>query len=455
MNKLARTTDPQGRGGSGSTGNSGQDDAWSRLAEIREVDVGPNAEIAVRFVLIGLASGALTYATGSWAFVAWAVLTISFMIIYRWRLSRAGPETAERDYPRIILLNAVNTMVFAAMPVYLWITSDVFTLKAIAICGIICHTMYNLVAHRYWNVVAFWEVGTVLLSISVIAIYEIIQAPTDTARLLIAVGCIAFSGYAVVAQTYRIRDRRALHRSRSAELDAQKMSAMAKVTGGIAHDFNNLLTAIQGNIELAELTHDPKERRSYLQQARASTERGGALVAQMMAYVGKSQLYVTDLELREFLPDIRRKLALLMVSGLRVDVEPLKTSLVTRTDRALLETALINLALNAKQALSGQSGAISLRASPAPPDRLDGTGLDPSQSYVLFEMRDTGPGVAEPMLPLLTEPFYTTKPAGEGSGMGLSMVKGFVEQQGGSMTLRNHPEGGLEVSLFLPAGTPA
>jgi signal transduction histidine kinase/CheY-like chemotaxis protein len=248
--------------------------------------------------------------------------------------------------------------------------------------------------------------------------------------------------------TFDITDERLAH-ERMAQ--AQKMEALGLLTGGLAHDFNNILTVVQGNLAaLAEIPALEPYLSEYLKPALDASLRGSDLIRGLLSFARKHPLssQVEDLNLalintstllRGVLPDT---LSLLM--------EPAAQPLLVRLDRNQLQDALLNLVLNARDATGGR-GRIrvccgKVRVDPELAARLD---LKPGQ-YARICVEDDGCGMDQATMDRVFEPFFSTKAAGQGSGMGMSMVYGFVQQSSGAIELSSKVGQGTTVTLFFP-----
>ena len=218
---------------------------------------------------------------------------------------------------------------------------------------------------------------------------------------------------------------------------AQKMEALGQLTGGIAHDFNNLLMIVSGNVERALRTvpSEANERRN-LENALTATGRAGDLTKQLLAFARKSTLLLIPQQIDEIINGVSDLLA--RAAGERITVElavpaGLPPAIV---DRNQLESAVLNLVINARDAMP-DGGVIRIEAQDLPDDTR-------------LTISDNGHGMDPETLAKAAEPFFTTKPVGSGSGLGLSQVYGFVEQIGGRMEIASQPGTGTQVSLYLP-----
>ncbi len=241
-------------------------------------------------------------------------------------------------------------------------------------------------------------------------------------------------------------------RIREAELaQAQKMEAVGQLTGGIAHDFNNLLTVILGNLELLEVVcRDRVDLKSYVGAAVAATKRGGALTQRLLAFSRRQSLSPDSLDVGGLIENVSHLLRRTLGEDitLQVDIKssPLWPCLI---DRHQLENVILNLALNARDAMP-KGGTLRFELSNHTLRERSLAGSAVAGDYVKLRVVDSGHGVAADVLPHVFEPFFTTKPPGEGSGLGLSMVYGFVRQSGGDVEIESKEGRGTTVSLLLP-----
>ncbi|MCW2245878.1 PAS domain S-box-containing protein [Azospirillum fermentarium] len=238
---------------------------------------------------------------------------------------------------------------------------------------------------------------------------------------------------------------------------AQKMEAIGKLTGGVAHDFNNLLQIISGNLQLLErdAAMDTNGHRR-LQTAIAAVGRGAKLAAQLLAFARRQPLEPRPVDLSRLLggmDDLLRR-ALGETVHAATHAEPgLWPALI---DPAELENVVLNLAVNARDAMAG-SGALTIRLENAVLDVHAAARLPDAApgDYVMLSVADTGCGMAPDVLERVFEPFFTTKPDGQGTGLGLSMVYGFVRQSGGCVTIDSRVGEGTVVRLLLPRAATA
>jgi PAS domain S-box-containing protein len=234
-------------------------------------------------------------------------------------------------------------------------------------------------------------------------------------------------------------------RAEDALRQAQKMEAVGQLTGGIAHDFNNLLTPIMGGLELISHRLDDERLKRIAETGLEAARRGAKLTGQLLAFSRIQRINIAAVAVNDL---VRRMKDLLRhATGNLVSVE---LELDSEAGHALcdanqLENALLNLALNARDAMpEGGTLVISTRALPSqPPAELAGG------DYVELAVTDTGTGMSPEVAARATEPFFSTKPTGKGTGLGLAQVYGIVSQSGGAMRIESEPGRGTAVRLVL------
>lgn len=235
-------------------------------------------------------------------------------------------------------------------------------------------------------------------------------------------------------------------------VQSQKMEAIGHLAGGVAHDFNNLLTAISGHCDLLLLRHG-KDDPDYadLVQIHQNTNRAASLVSQLLAFSRKQVRMPEELDFGEVMADLVHLLNRLLGEKTALHYSQ-DTGLGTiRADKRQFEQVLMNLVVNARDAMP-EGGTIALRAtnSTLRQDLRRDRATVPAGDYVLLQVRDQGIGIAPERLPRIFEPFYTTKRAGEGTGLGLSTVYGIVKQSGGFIFVDSAVGEGTTFSLYFP-----
>ncbi|HKI99650.1 MAG TPA: PAS domain-containing protein [bacterium] len=242
-------------------------------------------------------------------------------------------------------------------------------------------------------------------------------------------------------------------RTREAELrQALKMEAVGQLTGGVAHDFNNLLTVVLGNLELLR-HYVPTESKAVelLERATAASERGAALTQRLLAFSRSQTLQPRPTDLNALVQGMHDLLRRTLGETIQVEMHLAPALWPTMIDPAQLENALLNLAINARDAMP-EGGRLLIETSNTWLDASFPALVDEVRPgpYAVLAVRDTGCGVPSDLIDRVFDPFFTTKEVGKGSGLGLSMVYGFVQQSAGQVRLDSETCQGTTVRMYLP-----
>ncbi|MBK5407737.1 response regulator [Pseudomonas sp. TH34] len=232
---------------------------------------------------------------------------------------------------------------------------------------------------------------------------------------------------------------------------SQKLEAIGGLTGGVAHDFNNLLQVVSGNLHLLA-RHEPDnlQVQRRVSAAIAAVERGAKLTSQLLAFARRQPLspaVYNPLRIYEGLGELLQRA---LGETIHIDVQLPQNPWCINVDRNQLENALLNLAINARDAMKGE-GVIRITGENIilnPPD-CAGKSINPGE-YVRLAVADSGAGMSPTILARAFEPFFTTKPNGHGTGLGLSMVFGFVRQSGGHVEVESVEGSGTMVQMYFP-----
>jgi signal transduction histidine kinase len=248
----------------------------------------------------------------------------------------------------------------------------------------------------------------------------------------------------------RIEERTREREQAMAQLfEAQKVDTIGQLTGGVAHDFNNLLMAILGSLQSLKkrIGEDPKSHR-LIDNALQGAERGASLTQRLLAFARRQELRPEVVDLRDLITGMQDLLRRGLGPGVELHHEISSRLPKVVVDANQLELAILNLALNARDAMQ-EGGELTITATPVAVAAEDPLGLK-AGLYVNICVRDTGEGMDEGTLARATEPFFTRKGLGKGTGLGLSMVHGMAAQSGGALNIRSEVGVGTEVELWLP-----
>ncbi|MBL8438036.1 MAG: PAS-domain containing protein [Zoogloeaceae bacterium] len=239
--------------------------------------------------------------------------------------------------------------------------------------------------------------------------------------------------------------------SQAALIQAQKMEAVGQLTGGLAHDFNNLLTIIIGNLStLKDKLPGGNMAGPYITPALQAAQRGAELIRRLLTFSRRQSLDPTAVEVTGLILNMTQLLSHSLSESIDIQTQLPDPPLYALADPHQLENALLNLAINARDAMP-QGGRLTISASAVKVEGKLANRFELARGdYVLIDVADTGFGIPAALLGRVFEPFFTTKPFGSGSGLGLSMVYGFVRQSGGNARIRSKPGRGTTVSFVLP-----
>ena len=237
--------------------------------------------------------------------------------------------------------------------------------------------------------------------------------------------------------------------------EAQRMDSIGKLTGGIAHDFNNLLAVVLGNLELLREVDDPKAREEMIGDAINATLKGRDLTLNMLSFARRAPLDPTEIDLNAVVRGMEPLLRRALPENISMEIRLSDPTWTVLADRSLTESALLNLVINARDA-SPAGGKLTVETANKHLGEEyiseRGEDIEPG-NYVMMAVTDTGMGIDPDALGRIFEPFFTTKAIAKNSGLGLSMVHGFIKQTGGAIRVYSEPGVGTAFKLFFRAAT--
>ena len=413
------------------------------------LDYGETPEVIARFVGV-VAGGIVLYFHSHWFIsLLWVFFFVKLHLFYFLFLRSRGEVVTRREHYIAATLFHLLLIAFLWLPAVLIVQDDeALNFAGAALIGCIlvflvyrCDTLMYLVIGEI--VIVAVMIGWILHYV----LPDFGQLPT---QLAVIVSGLALLGYLTRSILHGRSNRLASEAAAMGTAQAQKMAAIGRLAGGVAHDFNNILTAIQGNLELYDEFTDPRDKDDSVRRAHTASRQAEVLVRQLMVYARKSVMevgsYDVDLMFEQFLSLVRH----LVPGTVRVVTRRPEKGMFAWADSKQLVTALINLAQNAVDAMPN-GGVLTLSArewkSKQPVPTVDGDALPPG-SYVVFEVEDTGAGIDGAIMDRVVEPFFTTKPVGHGSGLGLSMVLGLARERGGGLQINSSAKG-TKVSILL------
>jgi PAS domain S-box-containing protein len=231
----------------------------------------------------------------------------------------------------------------------------------------------------------------------------------------------------------------------------QRMEAFGQLTGGIAHDFNNLLTVISGNLELLEMRLDDEKDRTFLKRAQDASEMGARLTGRLLTFARRRQYENTSVDLNDYITSMIELLNRTLGDHIELKTRLSPQLWAIRADPSEIENAVLNLAINARDAML-QGGKLSIETANVVVEdgQIEGASKLAAGDYVRLCVSDTGSGMPPDVVQRAFEPFFTTKSPGKGTGLGLSTIYGFVQSLGGTATIYSEPGLGTTVNLYMP-----
>lgn len=307
---------------------------------------------------------------------------------------------------------------------------------------------WNAQHPRIWTIRAMLLIAAALILVPSIVMGGSMQAREHAIKKLEA------ANTALQRQMQEVEAARAAQAEAEVQLrQSQKLEAVGQLTGGVAHDFNNLLTVILGNAEmLAEALSDQDRLRGFAEMTVNAAERGSALTSHLLAFSRKQPLQPRVLNIGDQICDgLQLILRRTLPESITLHIERAKNLWLAEIDPSQLESALLNIVLNARDAMADE-GQIKIEIENAVLDdsfALNNPDIEPGP-YIMIRVTDSGHGMNEDTLSRVFEPFFTTKEVGSGSGLGLSMVYGFVKQSGGHIRISSAPGNGTTLTLYFP-----
>jgi PAS domain S-box-containing protein len=260
----------------------------------------------------------------------------------------------------------------------------------------------------------------------------------------------ALVGFAQVTRddTEQRQAEAALERAKEQLAQSQKMEALGQLTGSIAHDFNNLLMIVSGHAQLLRRRLSEPKQLQAIEAIHTAASRGESLTRQLLSFSRRQPLSPVVVDLRERVEAVREMLVGSLRGNIALECDIPPGAWPVEVDIAELELALVNVAVNARDAMPG-AGSIRLSARNVTLSEKDKVG-DLVGDYIALALSDTGVGIAADVLPRIFEPFFTTKGLGKGTGLGLAQVYGFAHQSGGTVIAASTVGSGTTITIYLP-----
>lgn len=389
---------------------------------------------------------------------AWwiAAFSIFYVIVFtaekvlaRWALV----TRSESFYPFVLAVLCMRYIAYNAMVVSLWsIGGDLFQFGALAM--LVASSINITVFHATYFPIILCTVIPIWGAFSGIAVLFVWDMALSVPSALAVMITLCVTPYLLLV-IYSVHERNTLYEKARQTLDqSHKQELLGRLVAGVAHDFANILAVSQANAEMIQDNKPSEKTKRYADEIMRASARGASLVEQLLAFGSRPVLLKERHDILQVLNDVQLMLSRLFPKTITVTTEVIDDTAIVTVDRNQLDVALLNLAINARDAMPA-GGRIDVRVDSifvSDTDDKFGSMQIKTGNYVRFVLRDNGAGMSDEVLKRVFDPFFTTKAFRKGSGLGLSMVKRFVSESGGSVHIESALGQGTSVTLLLPVG---
>lgn len=426
------------------------------LGKLRQIDSVATAE-PFGSLNYALHSGMLLFGgIGTiWLFGAWSIAAMVVLYVIILTLEKAVAAHASRTrsvalYWPVLGLLFLRAAACNLLVVWVWTEDgDIFKMAALAL--LIAATINIFVYHATYPRIIACVVIPIAFGFGAIAWMFFLEFGLSAQSLAATVIFTCTLPYCFLSLMQANRRWEELENTRTALSQSQKQDALGKLVSGVAHDFNNILAVTLGNAEmLRDATGAKKDM--LADEIIKAAERGSSLSGQLLAFGRRSQLQPATHSVETVFLDLQAMLDRVLPEHILTTMFVADDTPLIFADRRQLETALLNLAINARDAMP-DGGSLSISAGVSDMNAAElslDAGGQAQGRFACIQVSDTGVGISKELQKDVFDPFFTTKPVGQGSGLGLSMVMGFAKQSGGAVRFSSTPGHGSTVTLFLP-----
>lgn len=425
-------------------------DCRKEIDRLFDLEYGRRLDAAFRFGLILAVGVVLHFYIDSPLTLWWMAAQILGHALHFTFLRTRGETCSRRE---VLIAGGLFWYLVAS---FIWLPAEMITASdpALRIGGAAgIGAMLVFLIYRSDRVLAIMlgEIAVIGVAIAWVVFRTIQQVDHPGAIIGTILAAVGLHVYFTLTMLSHRRVRIEAERAAKRSVQAQKMEAIGQLAGGVAHDFNNILTAVIGNLDLYDAMDTEAERLNAVTEAKTAALRAAELVKQLLAYARRTPMQIARRDVGALLEQLQLLTRRLLPASITQSFEAPQAPLWVALDENQFITALVNLVVNARDAMPG-GGTLTVSARPVhlftDDVQPDGT-LLPAGDYAEVTVADTGSGIPAEILRRVTEPFFTTKAVGQGSGLGLSMVDGFARQSGGLLTIDSSPEG-TAMHLLLP-----
>ena len=421
----------------------------NEVRDLRTSEPITSAPFVAQMVLLGICALTAWLLLGLWEAIAWFVIFAVMTFLEKLIIHRLPDAISTVQFNTARAIIFVNAIIFDAMPVYLWFhENDMLKFGTLAIVtGLIMNNL-NIRA-RFTSILICVQIPNALMFLVIGAGLIWMEGWTPGAVTVGVVAVAIVIYFFVNLRVAHLKEKGAAETKEQLQY-AQRAEVIGQVTGGVAHDFNNIISVIYASLDLLKIEKDEKERANLIEQALIAVENGANLTRQMLAFGRRAPLMPDIVDVNVSLQSLRNLIVRVIPATIKVSIEIDPNLSRIKVDDNAFHSALMNLALNAESAMP-DGGTLTISAKNIRDPHLGNGSMQKTGKAVEIRVTDTGSGIPNDILERIFDPFFTTKEVGEGSGMGLPMVKGFVEQSGGRIHVDSHVGQGTAVCLTFPA----
>jgi signal transduction histidine kinase len=413
-----------------------------RAAKATDTLRGVEMRLRIAVVLIGLL---LTHSLESVQAPLLTIAIVYFVALlgYIHCIQSSADDVGWVRLTLVTLARFSTYMLFLSGAIVMW-ASDLYEIHVLALVMVFGAMLKSVSTTTYDALVKVTDIAAISVCVAIFIWIEFHRSFDMLSFWIVSFGLLALAIYFFQMLALAGRVHAKLSKMQSGQQDIDRQRTMGQLVGGVAHDFNNLLTVVIGNLQLHHEIQDDKEQAELLQEAENAARRGADLTGQLLAFSRKSRLRPEATSVEPLVEDFKPLVGRLLGEQHSLHFLIHNVTPVIEVDVPKLQTVLINLILNARDAMP-DGGPITFTAT---------SSRSLQKPTLSLKIADRGTGIPAENMEQVFEPYFTTKPVGKGSGLGLSMAKGFVEQSGGRLELTSKLGAGTQVTLHFPAYVP-
>lgn len=422
------------------------------LRLMREFENWRSPEFITQICVLAAACMSAWLVMGMWPIPLWLIAHYFLVFAEKFVLHRTAEKPSRGVFVMVLVINVLISVLFYTLAVSVWVMDGLlYQYGAMGLLvGAMMHTL--LIRSRVWQVVVcHMLVNAIAFLLMSVTFFVGDFSGAERFSSAMVAGCMLT--YFVVLTWEATRLHRE-HRITAKALErSHKMEAIGTFSGGIAHDFNNVLNVVIGNLELARHPENPYDQKQLLEEAHTAALHGAKLTEQLMSLGRSKDTVLTHVDVSNVIADARALLQRVLPANISLSVLEDSFLPILFVEESTLHASILNLGLNARDAMSkGGEIVVEARLVPYLSVPRDGVIAAPSgpSSFVCVSMSDTGTGIAAKNVPRVTEPFFSTKGDSGGTGLGLTMVAGFVQRSGGALHIESTDGNGTKISIYLP-----